>query len=61
MMIVRSPCWYLKIDYEYFNPTLKVNTQFINDLGAEGITAPSAVKYNCSTLNIGVGINLNFK
>ena len=61
MMIVRSPGWYLKIDYEYFNPTLKVNTQFINDMQAEGFAVPSATKYNCSTLNIGLGINLNFK
>ena len=60
VMIVRSSRFYLKIDYEYFDPSLKVNPQVRDELLAEGTAIPSAIKLNCSTLNVGVGINFNF-
>jgi hypothetical protein len=61
IMIVRSSRFYLKIDYEYYDPSLKVNAQLRDELLAEGTAIPSAIKLNCSTLNVGVGINFNFK
>jgi len=61
IMIVRSSLWFLKIDYEYFKPSLNVNNDLKNELLAEGFAIPAATKLNCSSLNIGVGVNFNFK
>lgn len=59
--IVRSSLFYLKLNYDYFDPSLKVNSQLKGELQAEGMAIPDAVKLNCSSLSIGLGINLNFK
>jgi len=61
IMIVRAPVFYLKIDYEYFKPSLNVHPDFIREALAAGIAVPASTPFNCSTVNIGVGVNLNFK
>ena len=61
IMIVRSSFWFLRIDYEYFNPSLKVNSDLNNQLLADGFAVPATTKINCSSVNIGLGLTLNFK
>ena len=60
LMIVRSPV-YLKLEYEYYKPSLNVHPDFIKAALDEGLIVPSSVALNCSTLTIAVGINLSFK
>ena len=59
--IMRSNLWYIKVDYEYYNPSLKVNSDVNSQLEAEGYTMPAKSKLNCSSVNIGLGINFDFK
>lgn len=61
ILFVRSSQWFLRIDYEYFNPSLKVNNDLRSQLQADGFAVPATSKLNCSSLNIGVGITFNFK
>jgi hypothetical protein len=61
IMIVRSSLWFLKIDYEYFNPSLKVNNDLKNQLMADGFAVPATTRINCSSVNIGLGLTVNFK
>jgi len=60
IMITRKTL-YLKIDYEYSKPTLNVHPDFIKAARDLGIIVPASTKLNCSSLNIGLGINFNFK
>lgn len=61
IMIVRSSLWFLRIDYEYFNPSLKVNSDLKNQLQADGFAVPATTRINCSSVNIGLGFTFNFK
>jgi len=61
IMFVRSSRWYLRFDYEYFNPSLKVNNDLRNQLVADGYALPATTKINCSSVNIGLGLTFNFK
>ena len=61
IMVVRSSLWFVRIDYEYFNPSLKVNSDLKNQLLADGFVVPSTTRINCSALNIGLGLTFNFK
>jgi hypothetical protein len=61
IMIARSSLWFLKIDYEYFNPSLKVNSDLRNQLQADGLAVPATTRINCSSVNIGLGLTFNFK
>ena len=61
IMLVRSSLWYLRIDYEYFNPSLKVNSDIKSQLQADGYAVPATTKINCSSVNIGLGFTINFK
>jgi len=60
-MIVRSSLWFLRIDYEYFNPSLKLNSDLKNQLQADGFAVPATTRINCSSVNIGLGLTFNFK
>lgn len=61
IMIVRSSLWFLRIDYEYFDPSLKVNSDLKNQLLADGFVVPTTTRINCSSVNIGLGFTFNFK
>ena len=60
IMIVRS-VWFLRIDYEYFNPSLKVNSDLKDQLLADGFAVPATTRINCSSVNIGLGFTINFQ
>lgn len=61
VMVVRAKTLYVKLDYEYFQPTLNVNPDLIKAMYADGILMPETRKIDCSTINLSVGVNLNFK
>lgn len=61
IMVVRAKSIYVKLDYEYFQPTLKASPDLIKALYTEGIIMPETRKLDCSTINLSVGVNLNFK
>jgi hypothetical protein len=61
IMIVRSLLWFLRVDYEYFNPSLKINSDLKNQLQADGFVVPATTRINCSSVNIGLGLTFNFK
>ena len=61
IMIVRSSLWFLKVDYEYYDPSLKVNSDIKGQLLTEGFSVPASTKVNCSSVNVGLGFTLNFK
>jgi hypothetical protein len=61
IMVVRSGDLYVKLDYEYYKPDLKVNPDLIREMLAAGYTMPDHKVYNCSSINLSVGVNLNFK
>lgn len=61
IMIVRSRSIYVKLDYEYFKPTLKVNPDLVKTMAQQGIIMADSQQMDLSTANIKVGFNLNFK
>jgi len=61
IMIVRSGFVYVKLDYEYFKPTLTVNPKLVNAMLAQGYTMADKQTMDLSTANIKIGFNLNFK
>jgi hypothetical protein len=61
VMVVRSGDLYVRLDYEYYKPDLKVNPDLIRERLAAGYTMPDHQVYNCSSINLSVGVNLNFK
>lgn len=60
LMLIRS-FWYLRADYSYFKPTLKVHRDIINEMTATGVNIANSYPVNCSTFNIGLGLNFNFR
>jgi hypothetical protein len=61
VMLVRSGDLYVKLDYEYYKPDLKVNPDYVSEMLAAGIIVPANKVYDCSSINLSVGVNLNFK
>jgi hypothetical protein len=61
IMVVRSGDLYVKLDYEYYKPDLQVNPELVAEMLAAGILMPDHKVYNCSSINVSVGVNLNFK
>jgi hypothetical protein len=61
IMIVRSGSVYVKIDYDYFKPTLTVNPKLVNGMLAQGTIMADKQTMDLSTANIKIGFNLNFK
>ncbi|THU39710.1 hypothetical protein FAM09_14535 [Niastella caeni] len=61
IMVVRSGDLYVKLDYEYYKPDLKVNPELVREMLAAGFIMPEHKVYNCSSINLSVGVNLNFK
>ncbi|HUP10587.1 MAG TPA: hypothetical protein VM187_00195 [Niastella sp.] len=61
VMLVRSGDLYVKLDYEYYKPDLEVNPDYVAEMLARGILMPANKVYDCSSINLSVGVNLNFK
>ena len=61
VMLVRSGDLYVKLDYEYYKPDLTVNPDYVNEVRAAGRIMPDHKVYDCSSINLSVGVNLNFK
>ena len=61
IMVVRSGDLYVKLDYEYYKPDLKVNPDVVQEMLEAGFIMPDHKVYNCSSINLSVGVNLNFK
>jgi hypothetical protein len=61
VMLVRSGDLYVKLDYEYYKPDLKVNPDYVREMLAAGILMPDHKEFDCSSINLTVGVNLNFK
>jgi len=60
-MVVRSGDLYVKLNYEYYKPDLKVNPDFVQEMLAAGYSMPDHKVFDCSSINLSVGVNLNFK
>jgi hypothetical protein len=60
LMLVRTRSLYLKLDYEYYKPTLKVNPDLVKELLVQGVAIESQKAFDCSTINLSIGVNLNF-
>ncbi|WP_205510045.1 hypothetical protein [Longitalea arenae] len=61
IMVVRSGDLYVKLDYEYYKPEMTVNPELVREMLAAGIIMQEKKVYNCSSINLSVGVNLNFK
>lgn len=61
IMIVRSGDLYVKLDYEYYKPELKTSPELVHEMLAAGYRIAESKVFNCSSINLSIGINLNFK
>jgi hypothetical protein len=61
ILAVRSGDLYVRLDYEYYKPDLTVNPALVQEMMAAGYTMADHKVYNCSSINLSVGVNLNFK
>jgi hypothetical protein len=61
IMVMRSGFMYVKIDYEYFKPTLTVNPNLVKAMLAQGFIMADKQTMDLSTANLKIGFNLNFK
>lgn len=61
VMLVRSGDLYVKLDYEYYKPDMKVNPDYVSEMLARGYLMPDHKVYDCSSINLSIGVNLNFK
>ena len=61
IMVVRSGDLYVKLDYEYYKPDLKVSPVLLQEMLAAGYQMPDHKVYDCSSINVSIGVNLNFK
>jgi hypothetical protein len=61
IMVVRSGDLYVKLDYEYYKPEMTVDPEFVKEMLAQGIIVQEKKVYNCSSINLSIGVNLNFK
>jgi hypothetical protein len=61
IMVVRSGDLYIKLDYEYYKPELTVSPELVQERLAAGLLMPDKKAYDCSSINLSVGVNLNFK
>jgi len=61
IMVVHSGDLYVKLDYEYYKPDLKVSPELIREMLAAGYLMPDHKVYDCSSINLSIGFNLNFK
>jgi hypothetical protein len=61
IMVVRSGDLYVKLDYEYYKPELTVSPELIQERLTAGLNMPEKKVYDCSSINLSVGVNLNFK
>ncbi|MBO9204092.1 MULTISPECIES: hypothetical protein [Niastella] len=61
IMVVRSGDLYVKLDYEYYKPELTVTPELAQEMLTTGMLIQEKKVYNCSSINLSVGVNLNFK
>ena len=61
IMVVRSGNLYVKLDYEYYKPEMTVSPELVREMLANGIIIQEKKSYDFSSINLSVGINLNFK
>jgi hypothetical protein len=61
VMLVRSGELYVKLDYEYYKPDMEVNPDYVSEMLARGYLMPANKVYDCSSINLSIGVNLNFK
>ncbi|HEX6426277.1 MAG TPA: hypothetical protein VF008_01275 [Niastella sp.] len=61
IMVVRSGGLYAKLDYEFYKPEMTVSPELVREMLAAGIIIQEKKVYNCSSINLSVGVNLNFK
>jgi hypothetical protein len=61
IMVMHTRDLYVKLDYEYYKPDLKVNPEFVREMLEAGYRMPENKVFNCSSINLSVGVNLNFK
>lgn len=60
LMLTRS-FWYLRADYSYFKPKLKVHPDIIKEMTDVGVNIANNYSPDCSTFNISFGVNFNFR
>ena len=61
IMVVRSGDLYIKLDYEFYKPEMTVSPELVREMLAAGLIIQEKKIYNCSSINLSVGVNLNFK
>lgn len=61
VMVTYKGSLYVKAYYTYFQPVLNVHPDLIRDELTQGVIMPSTQKFDCSTVNLCIGFNLNFK
>ncbi len=61
IMVVRSGDLYVKLDYEYYKPEMTVSPELVQEMLTNGIIIQEKKSYNFSSINLSVGVNLNFK
>lgn len=53
--------WYVKLDYEYYKPTLDLNQQIIETAEWEGIYVAPSHQFNFNALSLSIGFDLNIR
>ena len=60
-MFLSKAHWYIRADYEYCKPSLTVYPDFVREAQEQGIYVPSTVRLDCSSINLTIGANFNFR
>jgi hypothetical protein len=55
---IERPKWSLKIDHEFFRPSLKVNEKLRSEAYNQGFSIPGNYTYNLNSLNLTIGYQL---
>jgi hypothetical protein len=61
IMVVRSGDLYVKLDYESYKPEMTVSPELVQEMLSNGMIIQDKKVFNCSSINLSVGVNLNFK
>jgi hypothetical protein len=57
-MKIQRPNWYLKIDHEFFKPTLTVNEKLRSEAWNQGFFIPENYTYNLNSFNLTIGYQI---
>jgi len=60
-LVLARSFWYLRADYSYFKPSLKVHPDIIKQMAQSGVNIANSYSPDFSTFNISLGLNFNFK